>query len=558
MSEAVVPIVIVSHLPPELRESGDLSALALLGSKRLDLGVLFWKLHAVLPKLLLAFKQEKDRKSWLETSQSLKKMKEECGVKTSSCWYNRDTDIISCENLGSHQAGTKSPVQEDSNSRRRILQEQFEDLENIFGSDAANPKVEDKRNGELDFSEGPAKSNVEDQKWKSCSAGGEASQSTGLYSNVAPFISPTSESQGSRQNVDQDRVQDTSEVEDEQKKSREEEKVVVEKLSLNKLEGKDFFQPPPPLRQPRLAKFNGGTILSRGDAVVEPESSKSVSKSEKNDMVQISGSSIHPKAGSIKNHILDDLRKLQAFVAGKDLRKSEALLAQACGEVDQFIKKIESAEAEVIHLRKQLESLRSDDQQSLQEAEQINRVLTARNSSLLEESKASVSREQILSKKMKIICEIVKNFSNEKRFQGLVEEVENLTEDNDELELLVGLKKFQKVYSKLSKDHGGNNVVNIGLEDGQTVSFSTNRNNNIGIFALENFLSKKVVGFQVPVQWGGGYKEMDIINGYVNCPPQGWGDKVYRVVTQDRPVHLGQGCSYNRGQRLGGGWNMKR
>ena len=48
-------------------------------------------------------------------------------------------------------------------------------------------------------------------------------------------------------------------------------------------------------------------------------------------------------------------------------------------------------------------------------------------------------------------------------------------------------------------DHKGRSVVSLVLQDGRTVGFSTNKNNNIAIFELEKFLSKKVVS----VGWGG-------------------------------------------------------
>ena len=75
----------------------------------------------------------------------------------------------------------------------------------------------------------------------------------------------------------------------------------------------------------------------------------------------------------------------------------------------------------------------------------------------------------------------------------------------------------------------------MSLPDGQTVQFSTNRNNNISMVSLERFLRRKVAGLQVQGEWGG-FRELEIIKGYITCPPVGWGeDRVYRVLTQEQP-----------------------
>ena len=105
--------------------------------------------------------------------------------------------------------------------------------------------------------------------------------------------------------------------------------------------------------------------------------------------------------------------------------------------------------------------------------------------------------------------------------------------------------------------------------------FTTNKFNNIGIAELERFLSKKVKSVSAPQLMGGGYREMKIINGHVNCPTLGWGDREYKVVTEAVPgkyqspphppcsnpanisVHLGQGYSARPGQRLGGVWGPR-
>ena len=62
MTDAVVPAVIVSNLPPRLSKNGEATSLALLGSKTgKEVGVLYWKVHPSLDKFMVAFKHQEDR-----------------------------------------------------------------------------------------------------------------------------------------------------------------------------------------------------------------------------------------------------------------------------------------------------------------------------------------------------------------------------------------------------------------------------------------------------------------------------------------------------------------
>ena len=99
------------------------------------------------------------------------------------------------------------------------------------------------------------------------------------------------------------------------------------------------------------------------------------------------------------------------------------------------------------------------------------------------------------------------------------------------------MKKLQLSYCKQerSEQRQSNRAVNLVLSDGEAVRFITNKFNNIGITELERFLSKKVKSVAAPQLMGGGYREMKILNGYVNCPTLGWGDGQYKVVTEAIP-----------------------
>ena len=140
---------------------------------------------------------------------------------------------------------------------------------------------------------------------------------------------------------------------------------------------------------------------------------------------------------------------------------------------------------------------------------------------------------------MKILCGAVNCFSHDTKFHSIVAELNNNQdlEDNEELKALVeGLKKLQLSSSHCKqKKEQSNLAVNLVLSDGEAVRFTTNKFNNIGITELERFLSKKVKSVSAPQLMGGGYREMKILNGYVNCPTLGWGDRQYKVVTEAIP-----------------------
>ena len=147
MDDAVVPAVIVSNLPPHLSKSTDATCLALLGSKTgEEVGVLFWRVHPSLAKFMVAFKNQEDRDHWHKSSPSLKKATSEFGMKTSMIWYNREAGLV-MKKLPTNNttAASMTPFQlqgEAKSNSRMIFQDEFEDLDNIFG--VVNTKVEER------------------------------------------------------------------------------------------------------------------------------------------------------------------------------------------------------------------------------------------------------------------------------------------------------------------------------------------------------------------------------------------------------------------------------
>ena len=140
----VVPAVIVTNLPPPLSKNGEATSFALLGSKTgKELGVLFWRVHPSLAKFMVAFQKQEDRDHWHKTSPSLKKVTAEFGLKSSVIWFNRDSALVMKKPPTNKASMTPTQLQgEVMSNSRLIFQDEFEDLDQIFG--VFHSKVEDR------------------------------------------------------------------------------------------------------------------------------------------------------------------------------------------------------------------------------------------------------------------------------------------------------------------------------------------------------------------------------------------------------------------------------
>ena len=240
-----------------------------------------------------------------------------------------------------------------------------------------------------------------------------------------------------------------------------------------------------------------------------------------------------------QRQLVEKLRQLERSITRREFKKYKSLLAEVSGEVGEFARKVGSAEAEKLKLGG-AKSLQEDQEKKLEKARSENRVLSERNNSLREEAAAVTASQEKINYKMKILSEVVNNFSQDTKLNSVVTELNNNQdrEDIEDLKALVeGMKKLQLSYfhCKQKRSEQSNMAVNLVLSDGEAVRFTTNKFNNIGIIELERFLSKKVKSVSAPELMGGGYKEMKIQNGYVNCPTLGWGDGLYKVVTEAVP-----------------------
>ena len=323
--------------------------------------------------------------------------------------------------------------------------------------------------------------------------------------------------------------------------SKEETSFIMSRNGLNLLSlSKDFSAKPSHVHfeEQIQGKVNISGSLLQDFTNVLIEFFKSQSKFQtpevKKDVVREPEQSSPPKQGKV-SQMLEKLRQLEGSITRKDFKKSKSLLPEVSGEVVVYARKVISAQTQKLQLGG-AKSQQENQVKKLEQARSENRALSERNKTLGDETAAVSARQEVISKKMRILCAAVNNFFQDSKFRSILAEVNNNqdSDDNEELKALVeGLEKLQ--HSSSSNHKKSNLVVNLVLSDGLVVRFTTNKYNNIGIRELERFLSKKVKSLEAPQLGGGGFREMKIVNGYVNCPTLGWGDRQYKVVTEAAP-----------------------
>ena len=442
MVGSVVPAVIINNLPSHLRSSGEVASIALLGSKTgKEAGALFWRIHPTLTKFMVVFMTVEDRNAWVENSQTLKKAKAEHGVRASSIWFNRDSGLVMKKD-GETSPNTTNQGQGSTDSKsRRILLNEFEDLSKLFGK--AKLEIEENQQGskaetEQSVCEEITSKSKEDRCDDPASSVNKLISVNSTFSFLMPmsvFLNPQTELNSSSKCSSPPPPDHTSS---------------------------------PPLRHPKITKATPITQSPR------PEDIQSKTEPRKELSVGFHSTSDNGSKG-VKKKILEELRRLQVCLDRKNFSSSQKLVAEIVGEVGDLSRKSVTVEGELIKVEKQLKAL--DIWETL--TNQQNEVLRTRNASLVDESAGVVNSQKMLAEKIKIVCDAVSHFSDERKFVGYVEDVRS--RGLQELSVLLdGLSKLRE--NRSGSEVVTATVVRLGLEDGRTVRFSTNRYRKIGIF----------------------------------------------------------------------------
>ena len=463
-----MPAVIVNNLPSHLTTGGEATR---LGEEE---GVLFCRAHPTLAKFLVTFEKEEDRDSWHQTSPWLRKAKAEFGLRTSLVWFNRDSGLVMKPELADQK---RNSVKTQSASHRSILQEKFVDLDKIFVSENETLEGIEGSKGEINTIE-EVKEAKEPVGLTSKAVGPSTEpgqkllelHSEGLnhFKPISEFVCKTTD-----ESQEKAKLSPATPVEVDLISTKSEDKLKLNHHHFVPGVEKDLHSHPEPSRETSLTAVEEKTPLTQGENL-KCRCGKSAS-------------------GSVQNPILERLRDLQDYVASakRELQKSEDLLNKFCEEFKDSVGKSNPNEA----------GERFSEPQS-----PVTRGQSGKDTPV---SRASDRSQRIIGRENNIFTEPSGDFNNNRRMEST-----NLSEE------------FRNLKTSSSPPPS---VVNLLLQDGRRVQFSTNRNNNISISALERFLSRRVVSLQVPED--DGYKELELVRGYFKSPEAGWGEKYYKVDT---------------------------
>merc|ERR1712112_101403 len=119
----------------------------------------------------------------------------------------------------------------------------------------------------------------------------------------------------------------------------------------------------------------------------------------------------------------------------------------------------------------------------------------------------------------------------------------NFVKDDDNNNVDDDVSKINKALSLLRKScqskrgNQGQTRVNLTTTEGRKFYIHSNKHNNIHVPEVEKLIGKKVQALRIPQIVGGGYKDYHPENGYIACPPTGWSNEEYEVITTSPPVH---------------------
>ena len=229
------------------------------------------------------------------------------------------------------------------------------------------------------------------------------------------------------------------------------------------------------------------------------------------------------KPVNMENNMAGLMRELQVSVDREDNNKSQSLIVEIIQRIEA-LPELNVLEGETARLLAELSSCRESQQERMTTANQENKMLRARSSSLQISLAEALERKDATAWKFSVFCHTLDSFLKE-------EDLPLPGHDGDEVTVLVsGLQKIKQTISG-RKDQLGGQAVNIVFNDGNTISVFTNRSNNICLREVEKQVGRRVVSVLAP--HGDEYREMKMTGGYVNCPASGWGNSVYWVKTEE-------------------------
>ena len=267
-----------------------------------------------------------------------------------------------------------------------------------------------------------------------------------------------------------------------------------------------------------------------------------------------SSSSTSSKDSKIQK-LLKDWTRISESINKKDLKKASQLSKDFSSKLSAVVddsldhkSQVKTLQESNSKLEAELRSAKDEARDRMKLSQQENKVLRSRNSGLNDEvidTKAKLERtESRLSYIVKVLDTIAVG-------DDISQELDINNNDANEdltkvLRVLHSLKSANQCNNR-GKRGPGARKVNLVTEEGRSLFTITNKHDNIYAPDLEKHVGKRVVSIKLPHLLDNKFREFVVVNGYINCPPLGWSDRLYHVVTEDLKTHLGQGCTSTPG-----------
>merc|ERR1719318_539939 len=248
--------------------------------------------------------------------------------------------------------------------------------------------------------------------------------------------------------------------------------------------------------------------------------------------------------------------KLSKLLAKNDVKGIKHLVNEIVLKMKYLVGQNESLEEKFNDMMKAKNKLetevkltKEDCHEKIRTANQENKMLRARNTSLQDDLRTSKeqakSRSDDLANFVKELSEAVS-----KGDTAVEQLVKPSTKNKDDKDVYKLKEALGAIFS--SKDVGKSDEKTVKLITSEDIDskasrrlvVAINEENVVELTDVEKVVGKKVCGMKFKQGKSKGWKNLKVEKGLVSPTVTGWGDLEYLVITEDGevPGHLGQGC----------------
>jgi len=271
------------------------------------------------------------------------------------------------------------------------------------------------------------------------------------------------------------------------------------------------------------------------------------------------GTKMNAKGDSNNVKMEVQVEKLSKLLAKNDVKGIKHVVNDIAPRMMKLVCKNETLEEKVNDLMKvknkletEVKLTKEDCHEKIRAANQENKVLRARNTSLQDELKTRKEEEEEAKSRSDDLSNFVDKFSEAVSKGNLA--VEHLLKTSSKKKDGKDVIKLKEAVGAIlaSKKVGKSQVEAVKLitsedfasKDFRSFEVLTNEENLVELSEVEKLVGTKVCGIKFKHGKGKGWKNLKVEKGLISPPLTGWGDEEYLVITQDEeaPGHLGQGC----------------